>query len=285
MSKVSTHMLQHTLSKIVGWLADRRWGLITRTIIRLFIRCYGVNMQEAKNPDIQSYTSFNAFFTRHLNPRLRLITTDSKAVVSPVDGIIIEIGQLKGETILQTKKHSYTVTDLLAGNTKQAQLFQGGNYFTAYLAPKDYHRIHMPIDGHLLEMVYIPGCLFSVHPFSVQTIPRLFARNERVVCLFETRVGPIAIVIVGATLVGSINTVWYGTVTPPISTQRAISVWNYRENNINLARGDELGHFKMGSSVILLFPFQGVQWDSHWQTNSRILFGEKIGTLFVSENI
>lgn len=277
MSKLPKYLLQHTLSRIVGWLADRRWGSITRAIIRLFIYCYGVNMQEAKNPDIQSYSSFNAFFTRYLNPTLRLITTDSKAVASPVDGIISEIGQLKGETILQAKKHSYTVTDLLGGSTEQAKLFQGGAYFTAYLAPKDYHRIHMPIDGHLLEMVHIPGRLFSVNPFLVQTIPRLFARNERVVCLFETRVGPMAVVIVGATLVSSINTVWYGTVTPP--TQCAISVWDYRENNINLARGDELGHFKMGSTVILLFPFRGVQWESHWQTNSRIFFGEKIGTL------
>ena len=269
---------QHILSRIVGWLADRQWGLITRAVIRLFIRCYGVNMEEAKNPDIQSYHSFNAFFTRHLNSALRpTIMTDPKAVTSPVDGVVSTIGQLKGETILQAKKHSYTVTELLGGNSKKAKSFQEGAYFTVYLAPKDYHRIHMPIDGRLLEMVYIPGRLFSVNPFLVQTIPLLFARNERVVCLFKTHIDLMAIVIIGAILVGSINTVWHGTVTSPI--QGAISVWNYREENINLTRGNELGHFKMGSTVILLFPLHGVQWESHWKANSRIFFGEKIGTL------
>ncbi|MFW0022864.1 MAG: archaetidylserine decarboxylase [Coxiella endosymbiont of Dermacentor nuttalli] len=269
---------QYTLSRIVGWLADRQWGLITRILIWLFVRFYNVNMKEAQNPDIQSYRSFNAFFTRHLNSTLRpTITTDPQAVTSPVDGIISKIGKLNGETILQAKKHSYTVTELLGGNNEQAKFFQEGMYFTAYLAPKDYHRIHMPIDGHLIEMVYIPGYLFSVNPFSVQTIPLLFARNERVVCLFETQIGFMAVVIVGAILVGSINTIWHGTVTSTI--QRAISVWNYREENINLTRGDELGHFKMGSTVILLFPLHRVQWESHCQTDNRVFFGEKIGTL------
>lgn len=234
-------------------------------------------MQEAKNPDIRLYSSFNAFFTRHLNPALRPITRDFNAVASPVDGIINEIGKLKGETILQAKKHHYIVTDLLGGNSEQAKSFQDGAYFTAYLAPKDYHRIHMPINGDLLEMTYIPGHLFSVNPFSVQKIPRLFARNERVVCLFKTQVGPMAVVIVGAILVGSIKTVWHGTVIP--ATRHAISVWDYREKNINLMQGDELGHFEMGSTVILLFPFPGVRWEPCWQTNSRIFFGEKIGTL------
>ena len=234
-------------------------------------------MQEAKNPDIHSYSSFNTFFTRHLNPALRPITSDSDAVASPVDGVINEIGELKGETILQAKKHCYMVADLLGGNSEQTKSFQEGAYFTAYLAPKDYHRIHMPINGGLLEMTHIPGHLFSVNPFSVQTIPRLFARNERVVCLFKTQVGPMAVVIVGAILVGSIKTVWHGTVTS--TTQRAVSVWDYREKNINLMQGDELGHFEMGSTVILLFPFHRVRWESHCQTNSRIFFGEKIGTL------
>ncbi|MFW0094526.1 MAG: archaetidylserine decarboxylase [Coxiella endosymbiont of Haemaphysalis qinghaiensis] len=277
MCKLRKYLPRHTLSRIVGWFADRQWSSITRAVIRLFIGYYGVNMQEAKNADIHSYSSFNAFFTRHLNSALRPITSDSNAVASPVDGVISEIGELKGETILQAKKHCYIVTDLLGGNSEQAKSFQEGAYFTAYLAPKDYHRIHMPIDGDLLEMTYIPGRLFSVNPFLVQTIPRLFARNERVVCLFKTQVGLMAVVIVGAILVGSIKTVWHGTVTP--NTQRAISVWNYRDKNINLTQGDELGHFEMGSTVILLFPFHGVRWEPHWQTNSRIFFGEKIGTL------
>ena len=277
MFNLQKYLPQHTLSRIVGWFADRQWSPITQAVIRLFIRCYGVSMEEAKNPDINSYSSFNSFFTRHLNPALRPITTDSKAVASPVDGIISKIGQLKGETILQAKKHCYTITDLFGGNSEQAKFFQGGAYFTAYLAPKDYHRIHMPIDGHLLEMMHIPGHLFSVNPFSVQKIPKLFSRNERVVCLFKTQVGLMAVVIVGAILVGSIDTVWHGTVTPP--TKRAISVWDYREKDITLTQGGELGHFKMGSTVILLFPFHGVRWESHWQTNSRIFFGEKIGTL------
>lgn len=272
-----SYLLQHILSRIVGWFSDRQWGFVTRVAIRLFIRYFGVNMQEAKHSSIQSYNSFNDFFTRYLNPRLRPIASGSKTIVSPVDGHISEIGQLRGEMIIQAKKHSYTVTDLLGGSVERAKLFQGGSFLTIYLAPKDYHRIHMPIDGHLLEMVYVPGHLFSVNAFSVQTIPRLFARNERVICFFETQVGPMAVVIIGAILVGSIHTVWCGAVTP--SAQRSISVWDYRKKSINLKLGTELGHFKMGSTVILLFPYQGVQWDSHWQINNRVFFGEKIGTI------
>ncbi|AUJ58555.1 archaetidylserine decarboxylase [Coxiella endosymbiont of Amblyomma americanum] len=267
----------HTFSRIVGWLANRQWGLITRIIIRLFIYCYGVNMKEAKNPNIQSYHSFNAFFTRHLNPDARPITTDPKVVISPVDGVIREIKQLKRKTILQVKKHHYTVTELFGGSSEQADLFREGTYFSVYLSPKDYHRIHMPIDGRLLKMTYIPGYLFSVNPYVVRIFPKVFFNNERVVCLFKTRIGYIAIVIVGSTLVGNINTVWHGTVTPSIKS--TTSMWDYQEDNISLTQGDELGYFKIGSTVILLFPLLRVQWDTHRNINSRILFGEKIGTI------
>ncbi|QHG92238.1 phosphatidylserine decarboxylase [Coxiella endosymbiont of Amblyomma sculptum] len=268
---------QHIFSRIVGWLADRRWGLITQTAIRLFIYFYGVNMKETKNSDIRSYQSFNDFFTRHLNSSLRPIASDPKAIVSPADGVISAIKKLSGEIILQVKKHNFTITELLGGNSEQVKLFQESAYFSVYLAPKDYHRIHMPIDGSLSKMTYIPGHLFSVNPRLVRRIPQLFSQNERVVCLFKTQIGYMAIVIVGSSLVGSIHTVWHGTVAPSI--KKIISVWNYQEKNINLIRGDELGHFKMGSTVILLFPLCKVRWESYQKINNRIFFGERIGTL------
>ena len=277
MVRLCKYLLQYRLSRIVGWLADRQWGLLTRWAIKFFIRYYRIDMREAERPNIRCYPSFNSFFTRYLRTNSRPLTEDSNAIISPVDGIISEVGQLDGDQIVQAKNHFYTVVDLLGGDENHASLFLDGYFFTTYLAPRNYHRIHTPIDGQLKAMVHIPGRLFSVNITSVRTIPRLFARNERVVCLFETKVGPMAVVMVGAMLVGSISTIWHGAVTP--TAKNSISIWKYTEEKITLTLGEELGHFKMGSTVILLFPNHSITWEMRCQTGSTICYGEKIGII------
>jgi phosphatidylserine decarboxylase len=267
---------QHTLSRAMGFLADQAWGPITHRGIRAFIRRYNVNMQEAAIEDYRAYPTFNAFFTRHLKTGVRPLATETNAIISPVDGAISEIGEIADDQILQAKGCYYSVASLLA-DKNHAKAFHQGRFLTAYLAPKDYHRIHMPIDGRLLEMVHVPGRLFSVNSASVQAVPQLFARNERVICLFETAVGPMAMVMVGAMIVGSISTAWHGVVTPP--TKRAISVWNYREENKEFMRGEEVGYFKLGSTVILLFAKDSISWEKNYQANSVLRFGEKIGSM------
>ncbi len=261
----------------MGWFARRRFGSITTGAIRWFIRRYGVDMQESLIEDPSAYPSFNLFFTRALKPHARPIASQPTAVVSPVDGNISEIGRLSSDKILQAKGHFYSAANLLGGNTELARIFQNGHFLTAYLAPRNYHRIHMPIKGRLRQMIYIPGRLFSVNPKSVHSIAGLFARNERVVCLFDTDVGLMAVILVGAMIVGSISTVWHGRVTPP--HQRKISVWNYSEKNISLERGAELGFFELGSTVILLFPENKIEWLTTLQANSPLRFGEMIGKM------
>ena len=274
MIKLYKYFPQHTLSKIVGWLATREWGLLTQWAISLFIRYYNIDMQEAEYPDIQHYSSFNAFFTRHLKRDLRPIIEKENAIASPVDGIISEIGKITANKIIQAKNHSYTIVELIGGDSFRANQFWDGNFFTAYLAPENYHRVHIPIDGQLLEMLHISGKLFSVNPASVQTVPHLFVCNERVVCLFKTNIGLMIIVLVGAILVGSINTVWHGTIVP---ISENFTLYNYYQGNIKFKRGDEIGHFKMGSTVILLFPKNTVEWNQNCYPNKTIYYGESIG--------
>lgn len=283
MIKLCKYLPQHGLSKIVGWLADRRWGLLTRWAIKFFVRYYRIDIREAEYPNIHYYPSFNAFFTRYLKKNLRPLAGDPNAIISPVDGIISKIGNLTGDQIIQAKNHFYTVIDLLGGDENHAPLFQDGYFFTTYLAPKNYHRIHAPIDGQLKVMIHVPGRLFSVNTVFVRTVPQLFARNERVICLFETKAGPMALVMVGAMLVGGISTVWHGTVTP--TTQNSISVWKYAEERVTLALGEELGHFKMGSTVILLFPNHSIIWETHRQTGDTLCYGEKIGMFYNKKEI
>ena len=277
MIRLCRYLSQYRLSRIVGWLADRRWGLLTRWAIRFFVRYYRVDMKEAEHSDIRSYTSFNAFFTRYLKTSVRPLAADFNAIISPVDGIISEVGKLTGVRIMQAKDHFYTVVDLLGGNENYALLFQNGYFFTTYLAPRNYHRIHTPIDGQLKAMIHISGRLFSVNPISVRTIPQLFTRNERVVCLFETKAGSMAVVMVGAMLIGSISTIWHGTVMSP--TKNSISIWKYAEKKVTLVRGEELGHFKMGSTVILLFSNNhSIVWETYCKIGDTLCYGQKIGT-------
>ncbi len=272
---------QHLLSRGMHWLTRRespRW--LIRLVMRLFVRGFKVNMAEAAEPDVRSYASFNAFFTRCLHPDARPLASEENAIVSPVDGTISQLGAIRDGRIFQAKGQSFSVLELLGGDAQRAAQFSDGSFSTIYLAPRDYHRIHMPLDGTLREMVHVPGRLFSVNPATTRAVPRLFARNERVAALFDTAHGPLAVVMVGALFVGSIATVWAGEVTPPAN--RKIRVWRHGprdvQGEVELAKGEELGRFNMGSTVILLFGKDRMQWEKSLQADSVLRLGERIGT-------
>jgi len=224
---------------------------MTTAIIRWFVGRYGVDMAEAANSSLESYPSFNEFFTRALAPGARPLA--QAALVCPVDGAISQVGAISGERIFQAKGHDYSVAALVGGEAALAAQFHGGHFATLYLSPKDYHRIHMPCAGRLLRMIHVPGALFSVNPTTARGVPGLFARNERVVCLFQATDGtPFVLVLVGATIVGSMATVWHGVVYP--SRPGTLREWDYAGQDIVLQQGDEMGRFLLGSTVVLLFP-------------------------------
>ncbi|KPZ72154.1 MULTISPECIES: archaetidylserine decarboxylase [unclassified Shewanella] len=245
---------KHLLSRLVGKLAAAEAGAITTAGIKWFIKQYKIDMSEAAESEPEAYKTFNAFFTRALKPGLRPIVADDKIIAHPVDGAVSQCGPIEAGKIVQAKNHDYTTLALLGGQQKDAERFTGGDFATIYLAPKDYHRIHMPMTGTLSKMTYIPGELFSVNPLTAQNVPGLFARNERVVAIFETEVGPLAMVLVGATIVASIETIWAGTVTPPCGKQ--VFTWDYPTEgpeSLTLEKGAEMGRFKLGSTVVMLF--------------------------------
>ena len=243
---------KHALSRLVGKLAAAEAGSLTTKLIRLFIDRFGIDMSKAEFEDPAHYPSFNAFFTRKLKPGLRQVVSDPKIAALPVDGCISQLGDIQLGRIIQAKGHDFSARELLGGDAKLADPFQGGKFATIYLSPKDYHRIHMPLEGVLESMVYIPGDLFSVNPLTASHVPNLFARNERVACIFRTEIGPMALVLVGATIVASIETIWAGTVTPPTGQQ--VTRWDYQgEQAITLQKGAEMGLFKLGSTVVCLF--------------------------------
>jgi phosphatidylserine decarboxylase len=241
-------------------------------VVRWFIDRYRVNMAEAANPDPAAYATFNDFFTRALAPGARPLA--DAALVSPVDGAISQLGAIDGDAILQAKGHSYTVQALVGGDADLARPFLGGWFATLYLSPKDYHRIHMPCAGRLVRMIHVPGELFSVNPTTARGVPGLFARNERVVCVFEgVDARPFALVLVGATIVGSMATVWHGVVNPP--RPGAIRDWRYAgEQAITLRQGDEMGRFLLGSTVVLLFPPGPLAFNPGWKAEGAIRMGE-----------
>jgi len=243
--------------------------------IKQIIRHYGVNMDEALEQDINAYKSFNDFFTRELKPGARPITTEHNAIACPADGAVSQAGNITGGEIFQAKGKSYTATDLLGGSVERAEPFNNGVFTTIYLSPKDYHRLHMPLTGTLREMVHVPGRLFSVNTATTNSVPGLFARNERVVALFDTEVGPMALVLVGAIFVSSIETVWHGVVTPPSIS--SVQSWDYQENAPTLKIGEEMGRFNMGSTIIVLFGNNKVQWDSGFKANKIVKLGQLIG--------
>ena len=261
---------KQALTALAGRFARWQGGAITRAVVRWFVRRYGVNMAEAAEPDIGKYASFNDFFTRALEPGARPLADSS--LICPVDGAISQFGGIAGEQIFQAKGHEFSAIALLGGDAALAAPFHGGHFATLYLSPKDYHRIHMPCAGRLTRMIHVPGDLFSVNPTTARGVPGLFARNERVVCLFEGEFGPWALVLVGATIVGSLATVWHGVVSPPRPGQ--LREWRYDDRDLRLAKGQEMGRFLLGSTVVLLFPAGPLQFDSAWAPGGAIRMGE-----------
>jgi phosphatidylserine decarboxylase len=261
---------KQALTTFAGWVAGKDRGAVTTWIIRRFVAKYGVDMGEALDSDIASYPSFNAFFTRALKPGARPLAAAD--LVSPVDGAISQFGAIEGDQIFQAKGHSYTTTALVGGDAALAARFQSGSFATLYLSPRDYHRIHMPCDGRLLRMTYVPGELFSVNPATARGVPGLFARNERVVCVFETPRGPFVLVLVGATIVGSMATTWHGVVNPPRGGE--VREWRYDDRQIRLRKGEEMGRFLLGSTVVMLFPAPPLDFNPAWAPARPVRLGE-----------
>ena len=269
-------MPQHLLSRMVGRLAECRClSRLKNGFIRRYIQHYAVKMSDALQPDFTQYASFNEFFIRRLKADARPIVADPNLIACPVDGNISELGRIEKGRLLQAKGVHYDLETLLGGDIEMAKRFHNGHFFTAYLSPKDYHRIHMPISGRLLEMIHVPGRLFSVCPHSVQGVPGLFARNERVISLFDTEIGPMAMIAVGAIIVASIATAWHGVVTPP--SGKIIQHWDYGQHDIRLSRGEEMGYFKLGSTVIMLFGPEKVRWFEGLKGGDEIKMGQSVG--------
>ncbi|RJG42289.1 phosphatidylserine decarboxylase [Motilimonas pumila] len=246
---------KHLLSRLLGKLASARAGSLTTTLIKTFIRKYQVDMSEALHPEPEHYLTFNDFFTRALKPEARSIVEDANTLALPVDGTVSQLGAISHGRIFQAKGHDFSARELLGGYDQDAALFDEGDFATIYLAPKDYHRIHMPMAGKLEKMLFVPGDLFSVNPLTAENVPNLFARNERVVAIFSSEQGPFAMVLVGATIVASIETVWEGTIAPARQGgSKEVKVWDYSEQDIRLEKGQEMGRFKLGSTIVALFP-------------------------------
>jgi len=262
------------LTAFGGIIAGAKAGKMTTRLIHWFVGRYGVNMQEAANPDIASYVSFNEFFTRALRTEARPIAAAD--YVSPVDGCISQFGAIENDQIFQAKGHHFSTTALVGGDPTLAAQFAHGSFATLYLSPRDYHRIHMPCDGRLLRMIYVPGDLFSVNPTTARGVPGLFARNERVVCVFDSAAGPFVLALVGATIVGSMATVWHGVVNPPRLAE--IREWTYTDKEISLKKGEEMGRFLLGSTVVLLFPKGSLAFNPSWEPARAVLMGEAMGT-------
>ncbi len=261
---------KQALTNFAGWVAGEERGRVTTWIIKRFVAKYQVNMGEALESDIGHYKSFNAFFTRALKPGARPIAEAD--LVSPVDGAISQFGPIEGDQIFQAKGHNYTTTALVGGDATLAAQFAHGSFATLYLSPKDYHRIHMPCDGRLVRMIYVPGDLFSVNPTTARGVPGLFARNERTVCVFDTARGPFVLVLVGATIVGSMETVWHGVVNPPRTGQ--LREWRYDDQDITLKKGEEMGRFLLGSTVVMVFPKPPLAFNPAWSPTRPIRLGE-----------
>ncbi|MES2322874.1 MAG: archaetidylserine decarboxylase [Pseudomonadota bacterium] len=267
-------MPKQALTSLAGRVAGAKGGANTTTMIRWFVRQYGVNMAEAANPDIASYSSFNEFFTRPLKEGARPLANAD--FVCPVDGAISQLGEIKDDQIFQAKGHSFSTTALVGGDANLAAKYQHGSFANLYLSPKDYHRLHMPCDGRLTRMIYVPGDLFSVNPTTARGIPNLFARNERVVCVFENDdIGEFVSVLVGATIVGSMATTWHGVVNPPRST--TTREWRYEDQQIVIKKGEEMGRFLLGSTIVMLFQKDKIRFNPEWTAERPVRLGESMG--------
>ncbi len=268
---------QHLISRLVGNLAEARVFWLKNLLIERFISHYGVDMSEAEEEDPRVYRSFNEFFTRALKPDARSICGGEKEIACPADGAISQLGKVEEGRIFQAKGHDYSLYTLLGGNNEDALPFKNGRFATVYLSPKDYHRVHMPMDGKLIATHYIPGQLFSVNQTTAENVDRLFARNERLVCLFETAAGPMAVILVGAMIVAGIETVWAGQIAPPPKTVQSRRF--DQQQTVELKKGDELGRFKLGSTVILLFGDEVMEWLPGFDAGTQTRMGEALATL------
>ena len=272
-------LLQHMLPKqrlttFAGRIAGAQGGVMTTRLIRWFVGRYAVDMREAADADISSYKTFNDFFTRPLKPGVRPIATAD--FVCPVDGAISQFGSIDDHHILQAKGHRFTTTELVGGDGALAAQFRHGSFANLYLSPRDYHRLHMPCDGKLIRMIYVPGTLFSVNPTTARGVPNLFARNERVVCVFASpEHGAFVMVLVGATIVGSMATVWHGVVNP--RRTNTLSEWTYTDQDIVLKKGEEMGRFLLGSTIVMLFQQGAITFNEDWATERPVRLGELMG--------
>lgn len=267
---------QHALSRLVGRVASCNNRLIKNTFINWFIKRYQVDMSLAAEPNLSAYACFNDFFTRALKPGIRPICTEQKAIVCPADGAISQLGKIVNGRIFQAKGQDYSVAELLGGDAALAEEFSDGDFATVYLSPKDYHRVHMPYGGKLRTMVSIPGDLFSVNAVTAENVPRLFSRNERVAAIFDTELGPMAVVLVGAMIVAGIETVWDGQLAPMGSREIQTSLYPYQ--NIQLEKGAEMGRFKLGSTAIILFAKDKIHWEAQFVAGATTRVGVKLAS-------
>lgn len=279
MSDRFTVLLQYALPKrrltlLAGRIARARGGAMTTRLIRWFVARYGVDMSEAANPDIAGYASFNDFFTRPLKDGARPLAPAD--FVCPVDGAISQIGAIDDHHIVQAKGHRFTTIELVGGDAALAAEFRHGSFANLYLSPRDYHRLHMPCAGRLTRMIHVPGALFSVNPVTARGVPNLFARNERVVCVFDSAAhGPFVMVLVGATIVGSMATAWHGVVNA--TRTGGPSEWRYADQSIVLEKGEEMGRFLLGSTVVMLFRQGTIAFDDSWRPERPVRLGERMG--------
>lgn len=262
---------QHTLSRLVGLLAASESPFIKSTFIRTFHQRYQIDMTLAEQEDLASYKSFNDFFTRSLKEGVRQIDSAANSIVSPADGAISQLGHIEGDAVFQAKGQSFSVKQLI-GNTDLAAPFAGGEFATVYLSPKDYHRVHVPFAGRLTDTIYVPGELFSVNTVTAENVPALFARNERLVCLFDTEIGRMAVVLVGAMIVAGIETVATGKIKPSGQLE-------HRRHDLLLAKGDELGRFYLGSTAVVLFEPNKISWLPQFKAESVVNMGQTLGTV------
>ena len=267
---------QHLLSRTAGWFADCEIENVKNFLIKNFINYFNVNMTEAAEPDYKKYQSFNKFFTRALAEGARPLA-DGNCVLSPADGAISQLGRIQEGRILQAKGQHYSALELLAGNKTLADHFTNGAFTTIYLSPRDYHRVHAPISGTLCDMIYVPGDLFSVNNTTANHVPRLFARNERLITVFDTEIGKVAVILVGAMIVAGIETVWAGQISPP--TKNTITMFEKNPKDIRLQKGDELGRFKLGSTVVMLFEKDKVLLNDNLEASTPIQMGDKLAAI------
>lgn len=278
--KTAFHYLlpQLAITRTAGWLAERRWGVLTHAVIKTFVACYQINMAEAQKSRAADYASFNEFFIRPLKDGARPINAEPQTLVLPADGRVSEAGVIEAGRLIQAKGHDFTALELLAGDEALAAEFSDGLFLTTYLSPRDYHRVHMPCAAALRRMVYVPGELYSVNPFLAQHIPNLFARNERLICVFDTEFGTMVQILVGATVTASISTVWAGVINPPRS--KSVLQWLYPaegEGAVRLAKGQEMGAFRLGSTVINLFPKNSIRLNGSLVAGAPVRMGEALG--------